>query len=276
MFDERWSASNSLDERPRVDDLGAAAEDRDPQFATTLARGLEILRCFTPEESLLGNSQFAARTGLSRPTISRFTYTLVRLGYLRADAASTKYMLGPAVLSLGYPMLASIALRQLARPAMAELATYAKGAVSLGLPDRLSVVYVETSRARPVLSQQLSDIGMTHPMIASAMGHAYIASRPVKAREALINTIRVTMPEAWNKHGAALAANIKLYHRTGFCRSQGEFRAGFFSVGVPLQVAPGRETYLFNCVMPAPALTPSRLESDIGPRLVAMVRKLQG
>lgn len=259
-----------------MDALEATPPDRDPQFATTLARGLEILRCFTPEESLLGNNQLAARTGLSRPTVSRFIYTLVRLGYLRPDPASTKYMLGPAVLSLGYPMLASIALRQLARPAMAELAAHARGAVSLGLPDRLNVVYVETSRARPVLSQQFSDIGMTHPMIASAMGHAYIACQPAKAREALLNTIRVTTPHEWKQHSAALADNIRHYHSTGFCRSHGEFRTGFSSVGVPLQVGALRQTYLFNCVMPTPGVTPGRLETDIGPRLVAMVRKLQG
>lgn len=250
--------------------------ERDPQFATTLGRGLEILRCFTPEEQLLGNSQLAARTGLSRPTVSRFTYTLTRLGYLRSDAASAKYMLGPAVLSLGYPMLAGIALRQLARPAMAELAAHVKGAVSMGLPDRLHVVYVETSRSRPMLSQQFSDIGMTHPMIASAMGHAFIASRPAKAREALVNTIRVTMPAQWKEHGAALADNIRHYHRTGFCHSHGEFLPGFFSVGVPLQLPAMRETYLFNCVMPAASVTASRLEGEVGPRLVALARALQG
>ena len=250
--------------------------ERDPQFATTLARGLEILRCFTPEETLLGNSQLAARTGLSRPTVSRFTYTLTRLGYLRTDAVGGKYMLGPAVLSLGYPMLAAIALRQLARPAMAELAAQIKGAVSMGLPDRLHVVYVETSRARPMLSQQFSDIGMTHPMIASAMGHAFIASRPAKAREALLNTLRVQMPAEWKEHGGALAANIRQYQRTGFCLSHGEFLPGFYSVGTPLQLPSLRETYLFNCVMPATSVTPAKLESDVGPRLLALVRGLQG
>lgn len=249
---------------------------RDPQFATTLARGLDILRCFTPEEALLGNSQLAARTGLSRPTVSRFTYTLLRLGYLRTDPASAKYMLGPAVLSLGYPMLASIALRQLARTAMAELATYAKGAVSMGLPDRLAVVYVETSRSRSMLSQQLSDIGMTHPMIASAMGHAYIASLPAKAREALVNSIKVNTPQDWKAHGGALADNIRSYHRTGFCVSHGEFLPGFFSVGVPLHVPALRETYLFNCVMPAASVPGAKLEADIGPRLVALARSIQG
>lgn len=250
-------------------------DDRDPQFATTLARGLEILRCFTPEDTLLGNSQLAARTGMSRPTVSRFIYTLTQLGFLRADNAMGKYMLGPAVLSLGFPMLASIALRQVARPAMTELADYCKGVVSMGMRDRLNVVYVETSRSRSRQSQQFSDIGMTHPMIASAMGHAFVASCSGKARDALVNTIRVTMPEAWRRHGTALADNIRHYQKTGFCHSHGEFRPGYFSVGVPMAIASLRETYMFNCVVPDTGLSADQLESDLGPRLVAMVRGLQ-
>src|SRR3569623_1734225 len=94
-------------------------EDR--QFATTLARGLEVLRCFTPEEPFLGNKDLAERTGLPRPTISRFTYTLVRLGYLR-QLDSGKYQLGSATVSLGYPMLARVRIRQVVRPAMNEMA----------------------------------------------------------------------------------------------------------------------------------------------------------
>ena len=104
--------ANSHADEPREEDATSKEDRRDAQFATTLARGLDILRCFTPEDVSLGNSQLAARTGLSRPTVSRFTYTLTRLGYLRSDAAGGKYTLGPAVLSLGYPMLAGIALRQ--------------------------------------------------------------------------------------------------------------------------------------------------------------------
>ena len=262
---------------------GAAREEdgvledggRDAQFATTLARGLAVLRCFTPEDVSLGNSQLAARTGLSRPTVSRFTYTLTRLGYLRNDTTTSKYMLGPAVLSLGYPMLASIALRQMARGPMAELAAHVKGAVSMGVRDRLNVVYVETSRSRNLLSHQFSDIGMTHPMIASAMGHAYIASCTGKTRERLINTIRVTQPDEWRQHSAALAGNLKLYQRAGFCSSHGEFLPGFYSVGVPMVVPSLRETYMFNCVMPAAAAGNGKLESEVGPRLVGLVHSLQ-
>jgi len=34
----------------------------DRQFATTLARGLEVLRCFTPPEPMLGNKEISVRT----------------------------------------------------------------------------------------------------------------------------------------------------------------------------------------------------------------------
>ena len=119
----------------------------DKQFATTLARGLEILRCFTPEAAVLGNKDLAALTGLPKPTISRFTYTLSRLGYLKADHISSKYQLGPAVVALAHPLLATITLRQIARAPMKEFADYAGGSVSLGVRDRLNIVYVETSRS---------------------------------------------------------------------------------------------------------------------------------
>ena len=59
-----------------------AAVHNDRKFVTALARGLEVLRVFTPTEGLLGNGEIAERTGLPKPTVSRLTYTLTKLGYL--------------------------------------------------------------------------------------------------------------------------------------------------------------------------------------------------
>jgi hypothetical protein len=56
--------------------LGYEQYAGDKQFATTLARGIELLRCFTAEQRQLSNAELAARTGLPRPTVSRLTYTL--------------------------------------------------------------------------------------------------------------------------------------------------------------------------------------------------------
>ena len=50
------------------------------KFVTALARGLELLRAFGPDDALLGNRDFAARTGLPKATVSRLAYALTELG----------------------------------------------------------------------------------------------------------------------------------------------------------------------------------------------------
>jgi len=134
----------------------------DRQFATTLARGLEVLRCFTPMEPMLGNKEISVRTGLPKPTVSRLPSTLTKLGYLRHNMRLGKYQLGSAVLSIGYPLLASMSIRQIAQPFMKELADYCNGSVNMGIRDRLNMVYVEACRSGNLTT--LPDIGTAIPI----------------------------------------------------------------------------------------------------------------
>ena len=66
----------------------------------SLAKGLEILSCFS-EGELLGNQQLVELTGLPKATVSRLTSTLVKLGYLQVDPRSRKLAMGARVLGLG-------------------------------------------------------------------------------------------------------------------------------------------------------------------------------
>jgi DNA-binding IclR family transcriptional regulator len=251
----------------------AAPNDR--QFATTLGKGLEILRCFTPVRPVLGNSELAKRTGLSRPTISRFTYTLCKLGYLRPDAATGRYRLGPAVISLGYPMLASIALRQIARPIMNEVAKALHGSVSMGIRDRLSIVYVETSRSGRAWSEQLSDIGLRYPIASTAIGHAFVAGCDGVTRQSLLNEIMVRTPAVWKNNRERLEQTQDEFARKGFCSSYGEQHPDYYAVGVPMGRPVDGELIVFNCVTPQPLASRDSLEKTMGPALVAMVKQLQ-
>ena len=74
----------------------------DRSFVVALSRGLDVLRAFQPNDGLLGNQEIAARTKLPKPTISRLTYTLTKLGYLTPVPRFEKYQLAPAALALGY------------------------------------------------------------------------------------------------------------------------------------------------------------------------------
>ena len=246
----------------------------DRQFATTLARGLEVLRCFTPLEPMLGNKEISVRTGLPKPTVSRLTYTLTKLGYLRHNMRLGKYQLGSAVLSIGYPLLASMSVRQIARPHMKELAEYCSGAVSMGIRDRMSMVYVESSRSGNGIAT-LPDIGTAVPIAQSVIGRAFIASCTPPEREAVLNQMKVKEPEMYRRNRPQIDKAMEDIRSRGFCVSLGELLRDVHAVGVPMRRTVDGEVVAFNCAVPAFILKKGQLEEDIGPRLVAMVRNIE-
>jgi len=245
----------------------------DRQFATTLARGLEVLRCFTPAEPMLGNKEISVRTGLPKPTVSRLTYTLTKLGYLRHNMRLGKYQLGSAVLSIGYPLLASMNIRQIARPFMKELADYVNGSVNMGVRDRLNMVYVEACRSGNLTA--LPDIGTSVPIAQSVMGRAFLYACTPPEREAVLNHMKVKEPEMLRKYQPAIAKSLEDVRGKGYCVSSGDLRREVHAVGVPMRRSVDGEIVTFNCGVPAFILKKGQLEDDIGPRLVAMVRNIE-
>jgi DNA-binding IclR family transcriptional regulator len=245
----------------------------DRQFATTLARGLEVLRCFTPLEPMLGNKEISSRTGLPKPTVSRLTYTLTKLGYLRHNMRLGKYQLGSAVLSIGYPLLASMSIRQIARPFMKELADYASGSVNMGIRDRLNMVYVEACRSGNLTN--LPDIGTAIPIAQSVMGRAFLYACTPPEREAMLNQMKVKEPESLRKYRAQIDKGLEDIRGKGYCVSNGDLRREVHAVGVPMRRTVDGEIVTFNCGIPAFMVKKGQLEEDIGPRLVAMVRNIE-
>jgi DNA-binding IclR family transcriptional regulator len=245
----------------------------DRQFATTLARGLEVLRCFTPLEPMLGNKEISVRTGLPKPTVSRLTYTLTKLGYLRHNMRLGKYQLGSAVLSIGYPLLASMSIRQIARPFMKELADYTSGAVNMGIRDRLAMVFVESCRSGNLTT--LPDIGTSVPIAQSVMGRAFLYACTPPEREAVLNQMKVKEPDMLRKNQTAITKSLEDIRAKGYCFASGDLRREVHAVGAPMRRNVDGEIVTFNCAVPAFVLKKGQLEEDIGPRLVAMVRNVE-
>lgn len=261
------AASNNADER-----------NTDRQFAATLARGLRVLASFSAAEPILTNKEIADRTGLPRPTVSRLTYTLTAMGYLRHYphlGKYGKYELGTAILSLAHPLLANLSVRQVARLPMKELADYARGWVSLGIRERLNMVYIETARSHGAGNVK-PDIGQTFPMVVSAMGRAYLAALPSREREATINHLRVKTPGLWNTFSAQVEKGVHDYIEKGFCLGQGDYDPKTHTVAVPLRHAKITQPMVFNCAVRVENLAPGALEQDLGPRLAQMVHSIEG
>ncbi|MBH9408653.1 IclR family transcriptional regulator [Pseudomonas aeruginosa] len=248
-------------------------ELKDRQFVTALARGLELLRCFTPRESLLGNQELAKKTGLPKPTVSRLTHTLTRLGYLRHLPHSGKYQLEVGVMSFGYAMLSNLSIRALARPLMEEMAGYAKAAVAMAARDRLSMVYLDVVHGEANLTMR-RQVGSHLSLHRSAIGRACLAAMPEDEREFILGHIRKRHPEDWPEVRKGLERAFRDYADYGFCLSLGEWQRDVNAVGVALH----HESHwllAFNCGGPSFHLKREKLEDDIGPRLLHMVHNIE-
>lgn len=246
----------------------------DRQFSMNLARGLEVLRAFTPATPLLGNREIADRTGLPKPTISRLTYTLTLLGFLTRDLALQKYRLGPGVLSLGHPLLASMEVRQLAKPLMEGLARNTGCTVNLGMRDRTSVVYVDSVRADKG-NEHLPDIGSTRPLLASAMGRALILASPPADRTAILNYIKVHDRAMFDTQRQAYEKDQKRFAAEGYCHAPGDWRREIHAVAVPVARPRGEALLAMNCTLYAHRAAREKLTREVVPLLKDAARALE-
>lgn len=249
-----------------------AATDRN--FVVALSRGLDVLRAFQPNDGLLGNQEIAARTKLPKPTISRLTYTLTKLGYLTPVPRFEKYQLAPSAMALGYAALANLGVRHLSEPYREDVMRQTGGAVAVGGRDRHSMIYFGQSRNGLALGVQL-DVGSRVPIATTAMGRAYIWALPPDERAALLRELREHYGSRWPKMRDGIERSGETVAKYGFTMSTGDWQDDVAAVGVGLTLNDGTGPYAFNCGAPAFRFTEDRLINDIGPRLVAMVRNIE-
>ncbi|KUJ86866.1 MAG: transcriptional regulator [Halomonas sp. 54_146] len=250
----------------------AGKQEKDRQFVTALARGVELLRCFTPSESTLSNLDLAKKSGLPRPTVSRLTHTLARLGYLRSLPRG-KYQLDVGVMAFGYSMIANLPIRAIAQPLMVNLANEVGATVAMSARDRLDMVYLDVvqSALRSTIRRQT---GMRLPIHQSSAGRAYLAAMPAQDAEVLMDHLRESYPSEWPVIQKALERAYRDYADYGYCLSLGEWQRKVNAVAVPLH-HPQLGILSFNCGGPEFQISREKLEEYIGPQLVQLVNNIK-
>lgn len=243
----------------------------DPDFVTALARGLSILCCFQRLHTELGNGEIARRTGLPPATVARLTYTLTQLGYLRSVPLRRTYALSARVLSIGYPVLAALPEREIARAHVKKLADETGGAVCLAIADGLRAVYVEASRGRD--AGQYPDIGTHRPVLDSSVGRALFVSMPPAERTAALNQLCVNDPTRCDELRRSAQQSLDDYARQGVCMSEGLAIPGWSAVAIPLQGLDGRRLAL-SLGVPSASVPAGQLLRTAGAALTATAARI--
>jgi DNA-binding IclR family transcriptional regulator len=249
------------------------AEQSDPSFATTLAHGLDVLAAFRKHSGALSNAELAEHTGLSRPTVSRLTYTLAQLGYLKRDAKG-RFMLGLGVLATAYPLLSAIKVRQTARPLMRDFAAYTGATVSIAMPFGLDFIYVETLRTTEAVPH-LPDVGFTSSLAPTAVGRALLSLYTNDELDAYVASVKAERPEEAAYVARRTLPDIELCRERGFAVSLGEWRREIFGVAAPLYRTASGDCLSVNCGIPSFRFSAEQVERECGPRILGLARSIR-
>lgn len=228
---------------------GAEAEDRgagkDPEFLSTLERGLRVLKAFDEDHPEMTLSEVAARTGLPPAVARRCLITLVELGYVGQH--ERKFLLRPAVLTIGSAFLASMQIEQVVLPPLQALRDQTGDSASLAVlsgADILYVAHVSTDRRFRVAA----GVGTRFPFHATSLGKAIAAHLPEDERAALLARAPFQrFTERTVTDHPALADRLALIAERGYDSALDELDYGIVSVAVPIFGRDKRVIASINC-----------------------------
>lgn len=270
----RSLASAALSPAPGTAAPADEVDGDDSQFVGSVARALAVLNAFTAGDGPLGNAELAERTQLTKPTVSRLTYTLARCGYLTFNQRFRVYELGPSVLALGNVALASMDVRQLARPLMQELARSANFNVGLGTRDKHLMVYTDACEGEALVGLRLF-AGSRIPIVTSAMGRAYLAGVDAAEREALMAELKPRYGDEWAGIQRAVQQAVRDVETHGFCVSLGEWQKDIHGVAAPIRSPSGGRVYALNLGGPAYLLPEAMLRGELGGRIAQVASQVE-
>ena len=240
---------------------------------TALARGLAILRSFHVDEQLLANADIAERTRIPKPTVSRLTYTLTQLGYLRYREEFGKYEVAASVVGLAYPYISKQVVPAIARPLMLELAEQTQTNVGLGVYEGLSVLYLEYAPG-DIKSSRRQRVGFRVPLVRTAMGRGCVAAMGPEQRKDVLERIQQYYPEEWPDLWKQMEEAILHEQKYGYCVSVGTFNRFTNAVSVPFSQPDSPNIMAFNSQGPSELLTPTRM-ARIGKQLMELADQVR-
>lgn len=246
--------------------------DRD--FITALARGLDVLSSFRDASKQLGNQEIAQRCRLPKSTVSRVTYTLTKLGYLDYVSETAKYRLGTSAVALGASALNKFDVRTVAMPLLSELATFTRASLSLGVRERLAIVYIDNVRGDSTFTLN-AGTGWRVSIATTSIGRAYLATCGDAERAYLLDSLREADPSAWPALRPGIEAAIAQYQELGCCCSFGEWHSEVNAIAVGVSRGPGKPPMAINCGGPAFSLKPGFLLDEVRPRMTAIAREIE-
>ena len=237
-----------------------------PDFVESLARGLEVLRCFDASHRARSLAEVAAATGLARPTARRLLLTLEELGYVRSVEGT--FSLTPKVITLGTAYVASLGLWDVARPHLEALVRQTGESSSMAQLDGSDIIYVARVSVPKIIALRV-DIGTLFPAPQTSQGKVLLAALSPDELDAVLRIpSRSGLPPHIGRTREQLDAELTQVRARGWALADEELAPGVRSIAVPVRDGAGGVRAAMNVSVHAAETTVDTLLDQHLPRLL--------
>jgi IclR family transcriptional regulator, pca regulon regulatory protein len=244
----------------------------DPDFMTSLARGLHVIRAFSGVDRRLTIADVSRATGLTRAVVRRCLYTLRELGYAATDGRT--YSLQPRILNLGYAYLSTAPIPIAAQPVLEQLSDQLGEATSVAVLDGGAVVYVARAATRRIMAVTLG-VGSRLPAYCTALGRALLSAIPPEQATRELSKFELVAHTRFTVTSRPQIEEILAEARTaGFAVNDQELEIGLRAIAVPVRNVVGTAVAAMNVSAQASRVTRRELLEKALPLLRAAAERL--
>jgi IclR family pca regulon transcriptional regulator len=245
----------------------------DPNFMTSLARGLAVIQAFSQRRHHLTISQVSTTTGLSRAAVRRCLYTLAKLGFAGSDD-NRHFFLRPRILALGHSYISSMPLATAAQPVLEHISHLLHESCSIATLDGIDIVYIARANVTRIMSIDLG-VGSRLPAFCTSMGRAILANLAPEELDAVLPRIQFKRyTERTITNPAKLTQALRQIRRDGYSIIDQELEHGLRSMAVPIQNPGGKVVAALNIGAHAQRVSIQEMQTKFLPHLRAAAQEL--
>jgi IclR family pca regulon transcriptional regulator len=245
----------------------------DPNFMTSLARGLAVIQAFSQRRHHLTISQVSTTTGLSRAAVRRCLYTLAKLGFAGSDD-NRHFFLRPRILALGHSYISSMPLATAAQPVLEHISHLLHESCSIATLDGIDIIYIARANVTRIMSIDLG-VGSRLPAFCTSMGRAILANlSPEELESYLARAQFKRYTERTIVSPAKLTQVLRQIRREGYSIIDQELEHGLRSMAVPIQNPSGKVVAALNIGAHAQRVSIQEMQTKFLPHLRAAAQEL--
>ena len=208
----------------------------------------------------MGLMDLSNALSLNKSTVHRILNSLIYMGYVKQDAATTKYSLSFKIWEIANQMLSQLDIVDIARPHLKDLVKQTGETVHLVQIDGINAIYIDKVESYNNSVRLVSKVGKSIPLYCSGVGKALLASMGESEVQRIWNasTIKPLTPDTITDYTQFLL-KLEECRTRGYALDDEENELGVRCIAACIRDYKGKPKYAFSISAPAGRMTDERI-----------------